>query len=137
MSPSRASASQSSKSGCRYWVGTSGYNYPEWRGSFYPAKFPATQMLPYYAARFPTVAINYTFYRMPNEKVLSAWSEATPEHFRFTLKAPRRITHDAKLQHCEDALKWFCDTAGALDEKLGVLLFQLPPSFKRNLEVLD
>src|SRR5712691_9926439 len=98
-------------SGARVWVGTSGYNYPEWKGSFYPAKLPATQMLPYYAARFSTVEINYTFYRMPNEKVLAGWAETTPDNFKFTLKAPRRITHDAKLDRCEDLLNLFCARA--------------------------
>jgi uncharacterized protein YecE (DUF72 family) len=122
---------------CRYWIGTSGYNYPEWRGSFYPEKFPTTKMLPFYAERFRTVEINYTFYRVPNAKQLAAWSAATPDGFKFTLKAPRRITHDAKLQSCEDLLRHFCTTAQTLGDKLGFLLFQLPPSFKKNLSVLD
>jgi uncharacterized protein YecE (DUF72 family) len=68
------------------WVGTSGYNYPEWKGSFYPETLPASKMLPYYAERFPTVEINYTFYRAPNEKILDGWSKATPERFKLTLK---------------------------------------------------
>jgi uncharacterized protein YecE (DUF72 family) len=117
-------------------VGTSGYNYPEWRGSFYPEKFSTTKMLAYYAERFRTVEINYTFYRMPNDKLLSGWAAGTPEGFSFTLKAPRRITHDAKLQDCEELLQAFCRTAGTLDAKLATLLFQLPPSFKRNPDVL-
>src|SRR5215472_10375196 len=79
----------------RYWVGTSGYNYPEWKGSFYPEKLPAAKTLPYYAERFATVEINYTFYRMPNEKILAGWNRETPERFKLTLKAPKRITHDA------------------------------------------
>jgi uncharacterized protein YecE (DUF72 family) len=120
----------------RVLVGTSGYNYPEWRGSFYPDKFPATRMLPFYAERFTTVEINYTFYRMPTEKLLAGWSAATPDGFSFTLKAPRRITHDAKLQRCEDLLETFCRTAHTLGPKLGVLLFQLPPAFKQDVEVL-
>ena len=77
------------------WIGTSGYNYPEWKGSFYPADLPAAKMLPYYAARFPTVEINYTFYRMPNEKLVGGWAAQTPSPYKLTLKAPRRITHDA------------------------------------------
>src|SRR3979411_2903962 len=84
-----------------FWVGTSGYNYPEWKGSFYPADLAAAKMLTYYAARFPTVEINYTFYRMPSEKILSCWAKQVAPEFRFTLKAPRRITHDAKLVGCE------------------------------------
>lgn len=117
-------------------VGTSGYQYPEWRGSFYPEKFPTGKMLAYYAERFPTVEINYTFYRMPTEKLLSGWAAGTPDHFTFTLKAPRRITHDAKLQHCEDPLQAFCRTALVLGPKLATLLFQLPPNFKKDVDVL-
>ncbi len=117
-------------------VGTSGYNYPEWRGTFYPEKFSTAKMLRYYAERFNTVEINYTFYRLPTEKILAGWSAATPEHFQFTLKAPRRITHDAKLQRCEDLLQAFCRTARTLGPKLGVLLFQLPPTFKKDPAVL-
>jgi uncharacterized protein YecE (DUF72 family) len=120
----------------RVLVGTSGYNYPEWRGTFYPEKFSTDKMLPFYAERFPTVEINYTFYRIPNEKLLAGWSQATPEHFTFTLKAPRRITHDSKLQRCEDLVQTFCRTARTLGSKLGILLFQLPPTFKKDLDVL-
>ena len=120
----------------RFHIGTSGYNYPEWRGSFYPDKFPADKMLGYYAERFQTVEINYTFYRMPNEKLLAGWSAGTPSEFTFTLKAPRRITHDAKLQRCEDLAQAFCRIASSLGPKLGVLLFQLPPTFKRDDAVL-
>lgn len=119
------------------WIGTSGYNYPAWKGSFYPADLPAAKMLPYYAARFPTVEINYTFYRMPNEKIVGGWAAATPERFKLTLKAPRRITHDARLRRTGDLVRAFCGVAGTLGEKLGVLLFQLPPSFKKDLAVLD
>ncbi len=118
------------------FVGTSGYNYPEWRGTFYPEKFSTDRMLAYYAERFPTVEINYTFYRMPTEKLLAGWAAGTPDRFTFTLKAPRRITHDAKLQRCEDLLQSFCRTARTLGPKLAVLLFQLPPTFKKNADVL-
>ncbi len=120
-----------------YWVGTSGYNYPEWKGSFYPPDLPAAKMLSYYAQRFQTVEINYTFYRMPNEKIVGGWAAQTPERFRFTLKAPRRITHDHKLQRSADLVRFFCDTAQMLGSKLGVLLFQLPPSFRKDVAVLD
>jgi len=120
----------------RVLVGTSGYNYPEWRGSFYPEKFSTDKMLAYYAERFPTVEINYTFYRLPTEKLLSGWAAGTPDHFTFTLKAPRRITHDARLQRCEDLTRAFCRTAQTLGPKLAVLLFQLPPTFKKNVDVL-
>ncbi len=118
-------------------VGTSGYNYPEWKGSFYPETMPAAKMLPYYAERFRTVEINYTFYRMPNEKIVSGWSLATPAEFRLTLKAPRRITHDARLRNCADTVRQFLDVASTLGPKLGALLFQLPPTLKRDLGLFD
>jgi len=115
-----------------YYIGTSGYNYPEWRGTFYPEKFPTAKMLAFYAGHFNTVEVNYTFYRMPTEKILSGWAAGTPEPFVFTLKAPQRITHHAKLQHCEELTQAFCRIAATLGSKLGVLLFQLPPNLKRN-----
>jgi uncharacterized protein YecE (DUF72 family) len=119
------------------WVGTSGYNYPEWRGSFYPQKMPTTKMLPYYAEHFTTVEINYTFYHSPTAKILAGWGAQTPAGFKFTLKAPKRITHDARLRDCAESLRYFLDTAGSLGPKLGVLLFQLPPFFRRDLAVFD
>ena len=119
------------------WVGTSGYNYPEWKGSFYPAGLAAAKMLPYYAARFPSVEINYTFYRMPNEKLVAGWAAQTPSPYKLTLKAPRRISHDSRLKNCGDLVKSFCQVAGALGDKLGALLFQLPPSSKKDLAVFD
>ena len=109
------------------WIGTSGYNYPEWKGSFYPADLATSKMLPYYAARFPTVEINYTFYRMPNEKLVGGWAAQTPAPYRLTLKAPRRITHDSRLKNCGPLAAAFCEVAGTLGDKLGALLFQLPP----------
>ncbi len=117
-------------------VGTSGYNYPEWRGSFYPEKFATDKMLAFYAEHFPTVEINYTFYRMPTEKLLTGWAAGTPPHFTFTLKAPRRITHDSRLQRCEDVTQSFCRIARTLESKLALLLFQLPPNFKKDAAVL-
>jgi uncharacterized protein YecE (DUF72 family) len=119
------------------WVGTSGYNYPEWKGHFYPADLPAAKMLPYYAERFSTVEINYTFYRMPNEKLVSGWAAQTPPSFRLTLKAPRRITHDSRLKDCGPLVATFCSVAGTLGGKLGALLFQLPPNLKLDLGLLD
>ena len=121
----------------RIFVGTSGYNYPEWRGTFYPEKFSTNKMLAFYAERFPTVEINYTFYRMPTEKLLEGWAAGTPEHFTFTLKAPKRITHEAKLQRCEETVQSFCRIARTLGPKLGVLLFQLAPNFKKDTGVLN
>lgn len=123
--------------GTVYWIGTSGYNYPEWKGSFYPADLSTGRMLPYYAARFSTVEINYTFYRMPALGTLEGWARATPDSFRLTLKAPRRITHDARLRGCEDLVAAFCDRAATLGGRLGALLFQLPPSFKKDLSTFE
>jgi uncharacterized protein YecE (DUF72 family) len=119
------------------WVGTSGYNYPEWKGSFYPETLPATKMLPYYAERFSSVEINYTFYRAPNRKILEGWSAATPEHFKFTLKAPKKITHEARLRDCAERVQYFLETAKALGPKLGVLFFQLPPNLKKDVALFD
>ena len=119
------------------WVGTSGYNYPEWRGSFYPADLSAAKMLPYYAARFPTVEINYTFYRMPNEKLVGGWAAQTPSPYKLTLKAPRRITHDNRLKNVASLVTGFCQVAGTLGDKLGALLFQLPPNLKKDLPTFD
>jgi uncharacterized protein YecE (DUF72 family) len=114
-------------------VGTSGYNYAEWKGSFYPADLPAAKMLPYYAERFGTVEINATFYRMPTPKTLAGWSAQTPETFTFALKAPQRITHFARLRDVDEPVRDFCDAARTLGSKLGPLLFQLPPNFKKDL----
>jgi uncharacterized protein YecE (DUF72 family) len=119
------------------WIGTSGYNYPEWKGSFYPKDLASAKMLPYYAARFPTVEINYTFYRMPNEKLVGGWAAATPSPFKLTLKAPRRITHDSRLRNCGELVNGFCRVAGTLGDKLGALLFQLPPNAKKDLPLFD
>lgn len=119
------------------WVGTSGYNYPEWKGSFYPQKLPASKMLPYYAERLATVEINYTFYRTPNEKILSGWDRETPQNFKLTLKAPKRITHIARLKGCADLTQYFLKTAATLGPKLGAILFQLPPYLRKDLAALD
>jgi len=115
------------------WVGTSGYNYPEWKGTFYPTDLPAARMLAFYAERFSVVEINATFYRMPTVKTLAGWAAATPPGFRFALKAPQRITHFARLRDVDEPVRYLCDTARTLSAKLGPLLFQLPPNFARDL----
>jgi uncharacterized protein YecE (DUF72 family) len=120
-----------------YWVGTSGYNYQEWKGSFYPEDLSDKQMLSFYGQHFSSVEINYTFYRMPTNRILANWSAEVPEHFRFTLKAPRRITHDQRLRSVEDTLASFCSIAKTLGPKLGPLLFQLPPYMKKDVELLE
>ena len=113
-------------------VGTSGYNYPEWRGHFYPADLPQKAMLAYYAERFRTVEINASFYRMPTEPAVASWAAATPPPFVFTLKAPQRITHMKRLVDVDDPVRRFTDVAVTLGPKLGPLFFQLPPNFKKE-----
>jgi uncharacterized protein YecE (DUF72 family) len=113
-------------------IGTSGYNYPEWKGTFYPLDIKPARMLPYYAERFSTVEINATFYRMPTAATVERWEAAVPETFRFVLKAPQRITHVARLVNVDGAVRTFCDTARLLRARLGPLFFQLPPSFKKD-----
>jgi uncharacterized protein YecE (DUF72 family) len=119
------------------WIGTSGYNYPEWRGTFYPEKMKPADMLPFYAAQFDSVEINYTFYRMPNAKTIDGWAAATPPEFRFVLKAPRRITHEKRLKDFGDTLAVFVRLASGLEGRLGPLLFQLPPNLKKDLPRLE
>ena len=121
----------------RVHVGTSGYNYPEWRGTFYPDECPAGKMFAYYAERFRTVEINYTFYRMPTEKTTAAWRDQAPAEFMYTLKAPRRITHEQRLLNSGETLTFFCDAARVLGPHLATLLFQLPPTYKINLARLE
>ena len=120
-------------------VGTSGYNYPEWKGSFYPSDLLAAKMLPYYAGKFPTVEINYTFYRMPTPKLIAGWRAQVPPEFRFTLKAPKRITHDKRLRAAEvaESVSGFMTAASELGPQLAALLFQLPPNLKKDLGLLN
>ena len=120
----------------RVRVGTSGYNYPEWKGSFYPDDMKPARMLPYYAERFTTVEINATFYRMPTATTVAGWAKAVPEGFTFVLKAPQRITHFSRLSNIDEPLRLFCDTAALLGARLGPLLFQLPPNFKKDVSRL-
>src|SRR6201987_2285902 len=119
------------------WGGTSGYNYPEGKGRFYPQKLPAAKMLPFYAQSFTSVEINYTFYRVPNTKILAGWNRDTPDGFRLSLKAPKRITHIARLKDCGELLAYFLRVSASLGPKLGAILFQLPPYFRKDLAVLD
>jgi len=117
----------------RVRVGTSGWNYTEWKGSFYPDDMKPAAMLPYYATRFGTVEVNATFYRMPTPKVVAGWTAAVPAEFTFVLKAPQRITHFARLRDVDESVRIFCDVARGLGARLGPLLFQLPPNFKKDL----
>lgn len=116
----------------RLLSGTSGFSYPAWRGSFYPPDLPERQMLAHYATRLPTVEINNTFYRMPRAEVLARWAETVPAEFRFVLKASRRITHQAKLVDCGDAVTFLWRAAQSLGERLGPILFQTAPTLKAD-----
>src|SRR5262245_22056720 len=115
------------------YVGTSGYSYKQWKGAFYPEDLPAKRMLGFYGKRFRTVEINNTFYRMPTASVLGAWAGEVPADFRFVLKAPQRITHFQRLKGAAASVSSLLDAAGALKKRLGPLLFQLPPTLKKDV----
>ncbi|MDQ2867418.1 MAG: DUF72 domain-containing protein [Verrucomicrobiota bacterium] len=117
-------------------VGTSGFQYAEWKGVFYPEDLPAAKMLPYYAGHFSTTEINYTFHRIPSPKTIENWRKLTPEAFRFTLKAPQKVTHFARLRNCADTVDYFFEVASSLGDRLGPILFQLPPNLKKDAALL-
>ena len=120
----------------RLFVGTSGYSYKPWKGKFYPEHLPQSEWLSYYAERFSTVEINNTFYRVPKPEVLEAWAKQVPEEFRFGVKATRRITHIKRLKNVQEETAFFLRAAASLGERLGVVLFQLPPNLKKDLDRL-
>jgi len=117
-------------------VGTSGYSYKEWKGSFYPEDLPAKEMLSYYSRRLPAVEINNTFYRLPQASMIENWKEQVPPEFRFSIKATQRITHIKRLNNCADETKYLLETAALLEQRLGVVLFQLPPNAKKDVDRL-
>jgi uncharacterized protein YecE (DUF72 family) len=119
----------------RLLAGASGYSYKEWKGSFYPDDIRPDAMLAFYATRLPTVEINNTFYRMPKADVLTAWADATPQDFRFAIKASRRITHQARIKADEaaDSVAFLYKNLAAMGDKRGPVLFQLPPFMKKDL----
>jgi uncharacterized protein YecE (DUF72 family) len=118
------------------YVGTSGYSYKEWKGSFYPEDLPEKQMLHYYGGQYKTVEINNTFHRMPKVSLLEGWAGEVPNDFKFVLKAPQQITHFQRLKDADESMSYLFDVAGALKERLGALLFQLPPNLKKDLPLL-
>jgi len=120
-----------------YLLGTSGWSYPEWKGRFYPEDLPQRKWLPFYAGHFTTVEINMTFYRFPKPETLKGWLDKTPSNFSFTLKANRQITHYKKLQDVKGDLRYFYLLADSLQERLGCILFQLPPSLTKNLDLFQ
>src|SRR3989304_2461599 len=120
-----------------FWVGTSGYTYKEWKGIFYPAKLPDEEMLRAYAERLPAVEINNPFYRLPKAAVLESWAEQVPDGFRFVLKASRRITHIKRLRDVAEETAYLYQTAFSLGPHMGVVLFQMPPNFQKDLPRLQ
>ena len=120
-----------------FFVGTSGYSYKEWKGSFYPEKFSDKKMLGYYAERFSTVEINYTFRQIPSETTIESWAGQVPEDFQFVCKAPQAITHHRKLQGAEEQTAQFIEALSGLKKRQGPVLFQLPPNFKKDLQRLE
>ncbi len=117
----------------RLFTGTSGFAYKEWKGEFYPRSIPAAKMLGYYAERFPAVEINNTFYRMPSEDVLRQWAGSVPEGFVFAVKAPQEITHRKRLKDVGEPARAFFGALGALGDRIGPVLVQLPPNQKKDL----
>jgi len=118
-------------------TGTSGFSYTAWRGSFYPAKMPSAKMLAFYASKLGAVEINNTFYRMPKPALLERWAAQTPATFRFVLKSPRSITHMRRLVGADELVKRLAATAGALADRLGPILFQLPANLRKDVGVLE
>ncbi len=117
----------------RFYVGTSGFSYPEWKGTFYPKDLPAREFLAYYGRLFPSCEINNTFYRYPSDETLTQWATAVPAEFRFAVKAHRRITHIKRLSDVDGDLAFLFERLRVLGARLGVLLFQLPPSLRYDL----
>jgi uncharacterized protein YecE (DUF72 family) len=113
-------------------IGTSGFAYPEWRPDFYPEKLPQREFLSYYASKLSAVEIDATFYRMPRPTTLDNWRETTHENFRFALKAPRKITHRDKLAVPSEALAYWTGLLPRLGDRLGMVLYQLPPYLLRD-----
>jgi len=119
------------------WIGTSGFAYDHWRGILYPDELRRDQWLSHYAATFPTVELNVTFYRTPPKATCEAWRRATPAHFRFVVKGSRFITHLKRLEDAAEPLKAFFQSVGHLGAKLGVVLWQLPPGYPADPPRLD
>jgi uncharacterized protein YecE (DUF72 family) len=126
-------------SSSRIYAGTSGWAYPTWKPDFYPAGTPAKRFLEFYATQLTSVEVNYTFRALPTAKMLDGWLTATPANFRFSFKAPQRITHFKRLLECDDDVTQFVSALDPMRQanKLGLLLFQLPPNFKADAERLS
>ena len=119
------------------FAGTSGYSHDDWKGNFYPEKFSQKKMLAFYAERFSTVEINYTFRSIPGEQAVMSWAGQVPESFRFVLKAWQTITHFKRLQDAEKETDDFLNAVSILQERQGPILFQLSPGFTKDVPRLD
>jgi uncharacterized protein YecE (DUF72 family) len=118
-------------------VGTSGWSYEHWAGVFYPKGVPRTRWFESYASRFPTVEVNYTFYRLPSVGTVESWKRMAPEGFRFAAKGSRLVTHRLRLRNCEEAVGRFYERVSSLGERLGVVLWQLPPNLELEPALLQ
>ncbi|MGC8747178.1 MAG: DUF72 domain-containing protein, partial [Candidatus Saccharicenans sp.] len=121
----------------KIYVGTSGWSYPDWKTRFYPPELKSSEWLEFYSRHLETVEINMTFYRSPRPETLRSWAKNTPESFKFSLKANRQITHLKKLIKVEHDLEHFAFLAKQIGPKIGGLLYQLPPSITKNLDLLE
>ncbi len=121
----------------KLYVGTSGYSYKEWKGHFYPEELSEKEFLKYYGTKLNAVEINNTFYRLPKESVVQSWAEQVPEEFAFSIKASQRITHIKRLKDAGDETEYLLRVARTLKRRLGVVLFQLPPNLKKDIERLQ
>jgi uncharacterized protein YecE (DUF72 family) len=121
----------------KFYVGMSGYSYKEWKGSFYPDDLPDKDMLRHYAEKLPAVEINNTFYRLPRASVIETWGKQVKDGFRFSIKASRRITHMKRLRNTEDETGYLLKTVAALGDRLGAVLFQLPPFLQKDVAKLQ
>ena len=119
------------------YVGTSGYSYKEWKGSFYPDKISAKDMLSYYASRFQTVELNNTFYRLPQESMIHTWKAQVPDNFRFSMKASQLITHFKQLKDAGNETRLMLKRFAAFGNHLGAVLFRLPPDMKKDIKRLE
>ena len=121
----------------RLYLGTSGWSYPEWKGKFYPAKIAGDEMLPFYARHFDAVELNNSFYRLPKPEAMAKWRDTVPDGFRFAVKAPQTITHRRRLLDVEEPVQRFLAVADAMANRLGPLLFQLPPNMRADADRLS
>jgi uncharacterized protein YecE (DUF72 family) len=119
------------------WLGTSGFSYKEWKPSFYPPELSDKQFLQYYSSRLNSVEIDYTFYRMPSETTISGWKNTVPTGFKLCLKASQQITHRQRLKVPSDAVEYLVNVVSGLQNRLGTILYQLPPFFKCDIQRLE